>query len=182
MSNEGGIALPPRPAPMSARNTEHLKYTPTIFEFSKLSAHDQIEVTRFRHSICGFWDLLSPSSVFPLQYLPDPDSRNWGTALMESLNKLAELTRRAYRKEAVHQVVQRMKVRNEDGVHRFRNFTDGEITAAMVMKGDFVIRVDDVEFALTEMWHIIAFEKEYYTNHHQYINGYTVWRSQGGSL
>jgi len=154
------VALTPRPAPITTRNMEHRGYNPTVFDFSTLPADTQIPITRFRTSICHFWGLASPASAFPPQYLPDPNSHNWGFALMDSLNELAQLSRTAYMSQAVSYVVFHMKQRNGESGQGYGHLHDGDVTAAMVMRGDFVIRVEDVEYALRKLKRIMPYEEE----------------------
>ena len=106
------VSLPPRPTPITTCNTEHRNYTLTIVGFSTLPTAMKITITRFRASISQFWDLATPASAFPPQYLPDPDSHNWDFALMNSLNKLAHLLRIVYRFQALSFAVYHMKERN----------------------------------------------------------------------
>jgi len=174
------VALPPRPAPMTTRNTEHRSYNPTVFHFSTLPAHTQIPITRLRSSICHFWGLASPASAFPPQYLPDPDSHNWGFALMDSLNELAQLSRTAYMSQAVSYVIFHMKQRNGEFGHGYGHLHDGDVTAAMVMRGDFVIRVADVEYASSNLERIMQHEEAAEEEGYQPVGRGRGWKDAGG--
>ena len=162
-TNTGDITMrhsdDPQTTPIiTTRTSKQINYTPTIFGFITTLSYDaQYNITLLRTSISQFWSVCSPASAFPQQYLPDPDSHNWGLALMMSLNELARSSGTAYKVQAVGYIIFHMKQRNGG----YGNWKDGDISSAMVMSGDFVIRVEDVEYALWMMRRLVQREEEH---------------------
>jgi hypothetical protein len=86
---------------------------PPIIPFSSLSSYDQTIIHRHTATIAAAWSLVSPASVFPGQYLPDPDSNSWGISLLDSIQRLARLAcTAALMTEAVGCVVQSVEQEN----------------------------------------------------------------------
>ena len=87
--------------------------TPTVYDFDTLPSDTKARISRLLSEIGHVWSVASPATPFPPQYLPDPDTHNWGHALLSAINRLAQLTRGAYKTAAVYQVIKSMKERND---------------------------------------------------------------------
>jgi hypothetical protein len=105
------------------------------------------------------------ATPFPAQYLPDPDCHNWGFALISRLNNLADLTQSRHKEEAVEFIVKHMKERNdvpgntEDESKMSLNLNSKtntnkapkDIPTSVILAGDFVIRLEDVNHSFRKM-------------------------------
>jgi hypothetical protein len=96
-------------------NTEDyiIDNAPTFQDFNTLPPEAKAKIPRLLSSISLFWDIVSPATPFPIQYLPDPECHNWGLSFITSLNRLAELTRSGNKRDAVYYATRHMKERNE---------------------------------------------------------------------
>jgi hypothetical protein len=96
-------------------NTEDyiIDNAPTFQYFNTLPPETKAKIPRLLLSISLVWDVISPATPFPTQYLPDPDCHNWGLSFIASLNRLAELTRSGNKLDAIYYATRHMKERNE---------------------------------------------------------------------
>ena len=88
--------------------------TPTVYEFTILSVDDQTRIVRLINDIGQAWHIVSPASPFPYQYHPDPDTQNWGIALLSAICRLAKTTQGqiSSRDQAVQHVCRSIEERN----------------------------------------------------------------------
>ncbi|KAF2250210.1 hypothetical protein BU26DRAFT_594037 [Trematosphaeria pertusa] len=126
--------LPPRPSACLAPLP-----TNTMTHFADLDPRSQARVLRTCAQIAATWGILSPSSPFPIEYHPDPDTCEWGLELLDAIANLA--ITEADRSVAVGNVIKSIKWRNWD---EEKGGPEG------FMEGDYVIRVEDVEWAIEE--------------------------------
>ncbi|EOA88064.1 hypothetical protein ACJQWK_01598 [Exserohilum turcicum] len=122
----------------------YLDEKPPYILFSRLSRCNRYHVMSLYCRIIRYWDVMSPATPFPVNLLPDPDPRNWGSELLSRLLCLAEMTRSRYRVEGVDRIFEHIIMRNCLAL-------DHEVVSADLIHGDFVIRLPDVEYAIDMM-------------------------------
>lgn len=90
----------------------YLDEKPPYILFSRLSRCNRYHVMSLYCRIIRYWDVMSPATPFPVNLLPDPDPRNWGSELLSRLLCLAEMTRSRYRVEGVDRIFEHIIMRN----------------------------------------------------------------------
>jgi hypothetical protein len=93
--------------------TTILDNRPTSYDFDTSPTEIKNKIVLLRTSISAAWGLLSPASAFPMQYLPDPDTHNWGLSLLTVLNQLAQMTQGKWKNDAIWHIIRHIKERNE---------------------------------------------------------------------
>jgi hypothetical protein len=87
----------------------------TVFPFEALNYDQKGRIIRLLSDIAHAWDISSPASAFPYRYHPDPDTHNWGHALLTSMSRLAQLTQagKSLQAQAVQHAIDHLQDRND---------------------------------------------------------------------
>jgi hypothetical protein len=89
--------------------------TRTVYLFESMACDQKSGIIRNLSDIAHAWDIASPAAAFPYAYHPDPDTHNWGHALLTSLSRLAQMTQvtKSLQAQAIQHVVDHVQERNE---------------------------------------------------------------------
>ncbi|CAO2647487.1 Nn.00g084090.m01.CDS01 [Neocucurbitaria sp. VM-36] len=137
-NNDINVAMGDDPMSTSNSTIPVVDTTPTVYDFSALSADKKGRIISLINGIGPAWQSVSAASSIPYKYHPDPDTRNWGIALLTALHRLAQMTRDelSFKEEAVTFVCDSIEERNLD---------------LDVVRGDYVLRVEDIDYAIHQM-------------------------------
>ncbi|KAG9193753.1 hypothetical protein G6011_03788 [Alternaria panax] len=137
---------------------------PTCHDFSAPPPDAKAKIVRLLRPISPFWGDLSPATPFPIQYQEDTDVHNGGFPLITALQRLADLTRSGHKHDAIYWTLRLMKERNiidgntmDEGRVPSKSKNDDtnnlleDISVSMVMAGDFVVRLEDIEDSIRGM-------------------------------
>ncbi|KAL6709904.1 hypothetical protein ACN47E_000689 [Coniothyrium glycines] len=131
--------LPPRPpTPALLLDTR-----PTTHDFTTLPPSHQQQISSLCQEICRAWGTMSLATPLNPAYFPHPDTHNWDLELLTSLRRLAHLTTGRgsdpHPHDAAYWVSRGVEFRNKG--------LDHEVMRDL-FKGDFVMRPEDVEYAI----------------------------------
>jgi hypothetical protein len=101
--------------PLSDSSTYITDTTRTVYPFESLSRDQKSLVVRLQSEIAHAWDIISPAAVIPYEFHPDPDTHNWGSAVLMSLSTLAQMTKakKSLQAQAIQHVLDHIQERND---------------------------------------------------------------------